>query len=245
MALRAEKRTQIAGGLIALLLAPAAFSQQQFRYEVWHGHTRPPHPVWHGQLRPGLKTKFGNPGTLTITAQGVVFEETYKKGEKPKRPHDWRWDYQDIQQLKIAPNSLTVLTYKDDGWKLGADREYHFDLSPGRTFEDTYGFLKSRLDQRFVAAIAARPANPLWVITAKRRVRLGRYEDIDNISNSGPFEFTITTFERAKLDYGSRKQFTFRLKQRLDEARYNDLWLRLNQSKGLKILEAYRAAERN
>jgi hypothetical protein len=42
------------------------------------------------------------------------------------------------------------------------------------------------------------------------------------------------------MHYGSRKSFEFELKQRLEEARYNDLWLRLNQSKGLKILNSYR-----
>ncbi len=51
---------------------------------------------------------------------------------------------------------------------------------------------------------------------------------------------TVTTFERAKTHYGDLKGFNFELKQRLDGDRYNDLWLRLNQSKGLKILTSYR-----
>jgi hypothetical protein len=46
-------------------------------------------------------------GTLTITDAGVSFEEKYKNG-KPKHPHAWRWDYQDIQQLKIARRGLLV-----------------------------------------------------------------------------------------------------------------------------------------
>jgi len=70
--------------------------------------------------------------------------------------------------------------------------------------------------------------------------RTWRYEDIENVSSSGPFQLTVTTFERAKSHYGDRKGFNFQLKQRLDEDRYNDLWLRLNQSKGLKILTSYR-----
>ena len=157
--------------------------------------------------------------------------------------------------MKVEPKSLTVLTYKDNRWKLGADREYHFDLRSAKTFEDAYGFLSKRLDQRFVAALAAAPGKPLWEIPVKRLVRFGgnegvlqvgtasivyvssrknesrtwRYEDIDNISTSGPFQLTIVTFERSKLDYGSRKQFNFELKQRLDESRYDDLWLRLNR----------------
>ena len=232
-----------------VLLAPAAFAQQEFRYQAWHGHSRPPHVK-----------KAGNMGTLTITDAGVSFEETYKDGKKPEHPHAWRWAYQDIQQLKMGPTSLTVLTYQDNKWKLGADREYKFDLVSDNTFEDAYQSLKGRLDQRFVAEAV------LWEIPVKHLLRFGgdegvlqvgsdeivyrsakksesrtwRYQDIDSIGSSGLFQLTITTFERAKTHYGNLKGFNFELKQPLEEARYNDLWLRLNQSKGLKILTSYR-----
>src|ERR1017187_10387538 len=148
MEFRIEKR--IGAFVIGLaLLAPAGFAQD-LRYDVWHGH-------------PGLrlKKKAGNMGTLTITAAGVSFEEAYESGKKPRHPHAWRWDYQDIQQLKIAPQSITVLTYKDDKWKLGADREYQFDLVGGKTFEAAYSVLKNRLDQRFVAVIPDHVSNVL------------------------------------------------------------------------------------
>ena len=253
MAFRAEKRTcRFIGGL---LLAPALFGQQSFQYEAWHVHSRSVRAS-HPRAR----------GTLTITDSGVSFQEEYRSGKTPRHPHTWRWVYQDIHELKMYSKSLTVRTYQGTEWKLGADREYEFDLLPGRTFEDSYGFLRTRLDQRFVAAIADSPAAMLWEIPVKRLVRFGgdqgllkvgadeivyrsakkgasrtwRYQDIDNISSSGPFELTITTFERAKLDYGNRKQFTFSLKAPLEEGRYNDLWLRLNQSKGLRILSSYR-----
>ncbi len=255
MEFRIKKRTGAI--LICLaLLAPASFAQS-LSYDVWHGHSRPPH----------IK-KAGNLGKLTITEAGVSFEETYNKGKAPKQPHAWRWDYQDIQQLKIAPKVLTVLTYKDNKWKLGADREYEFDLVGDKTFEGAYQLLKGRLDQRMVAAIPDHLSNLLWEIPVKHLLRFGgdegvlqvgpdtivyksadkvnsrtwRYEDIENVSSSGPFDLTITTFERAKAHYGNLKGFNFELKQRLEEARYNDLWLRLNQSKGLKILNSYRAA---
>jgi hypothetical protein len=255
MAFRIETRTRAL--LIGLaLLTPAAFAQQEFQYEAWHGHSRPPH----------IK-RAGNLGTLTITNVGVSFEETTKDG---KNPHSWRWDYQDIQQLKIAPKSLTVLTYKDNKWKLGADREYEFDLVSDKTFEDAYNMLKKRLDQRFVAAIPDSLSAALWEIPVKHLLRFGgdegvlqigtdevvynslkqgesrswRYQDIENISSSGPFQLTVTTFEHAKTHYGSLKGFNFQLKHRLEETRYNDLWLRLNQSKGLKIVTSYKESGR-
>jgi hypothetical protein len=210
--------------------------------------------------------KAGKIGTLTITEAGISFVETHKDGKKPKHPHALRWVYQDIQQLKMSPKSLTVLTYQDNKWKLGADRAYEFDLVSDRTFVDAYEFFKSRLDQRFVAAIPDLVSNGLWEIPLKHLLRFGghegvlqvgsdeivyksakkgesrawRYEDIENISSSGPFQLTITTFERAKTHYGDLKGFNFELKQPIEEARYNDLWLRLNQSKGLKVLISYR-----
>ena len=253
MEFRIEKRT--GAFLITLvLLAPAAFAQD-LRYDVWHGHSRPPH----------IK-KAGNMGTLTITDTGVSFEETYKNANKPKHPHAWRWDYQDIQQLKIAPKSLTVLTYKDNKWKFGADREYEFDLAGDKTFEDAYQLLRGRLDQRLVVAIPDLYLNTLWEIPVKHLLRFGgdegvlqvgpdaivyksadkaesrtwRYEDIENFSSAGPFQLSITTFERARSHYGNLKGFNFQLKQKLSEARYNDLWFQLNRTKGLNILNSYR-----
>jgi hypothetical protein len=255
MAFRTEKR--IGAFITGLLLSPALFAQQSLQYQAWHGHSRPPH------IR-----KAGGFGTLTIDDTGVSFQETYK-GKPPKRPHAWHWDYRDIQQLKIDPKSLTVLTYQDNKWKLGADREYEFDLVSDKTLRDAYDVLRMRLDQRFVAALPDRPADVLWEIRVKQlrwpaghegtlqvgrdkivynsskesESRTWRLEDIDNISSSGPFQLTIVSFEKAKADYGSLKEFNFQLKQRLEDSQYNDLWLRLNQSKGLKVLSFYNNAK--
>src|SRR3974377_1515190 len=118
-----------------LLLAPVLFAQQNFQYEAWHGHSRPPH----------IK-KAGGFGNLTIDDHGVSFEEKYKDNKPKKHPHAWHWDYQDIQQLRISPKSLKVLTYQDNNWKFGADREYEFDLRSDDSFERAYQVLKARLD---------------------------------------------------------------------------------------------------
>ncbi len=257
MALRIEKRT---GALVIgiALMAGTTFAQP-LQYQVWRGKSRVLN------LPPRIK-KAGNMGTLTVSDSGIAFEETGKDGKKPKHPQVWHWAYQDIHQLKISPKSLTVLSYKDNAWKFGADRQYEFDLVSEGSFTNAYELLKNRLDQRFVAEIPDKVAQLLWEIPVKHLLRFGgdegalqvgadaivfksqkegesrtwRYEDIDNISSSGPFQLTVVTFERAKTHYGDLKGFNFELKQRLDDARYNDLWLRLNQSKGLQILTSYR-----
>jgi hypothetical protein len=235
---------------LGLVLAGTA-AAQEFRYEARHDHLRK-----------------ACTGTLRIDVQGVSFEETPKKPKK--RPHAWRWTYTEIQQLRVAPKRLQVLTYKDSRWRLGADRAYNFRLAGGTRFEEVYGLLKDRLDQRFVAELADESVNPLWEVPVKllgrisgsegvlaagadrvvyRTTRPGdsrtwRYSDIDNISRSGPFQLTVTTFERAAAHYGNRKSFNFQLKEPIAEDRYNDLWRRLNQNKGLKILTLHTEKER-
>jgi hypothetical protein len=248
MAFRIEERT---GAFLTalLLLAPAGFAQQEIGFMALYRHA--------GVLRRWTTRETGN---LTISETGVSFKS---------KQHSWSWAYQDIQQLKISAQSVVVLTYEDNKRKLGADREYRFGLFTPEGLRSAYHFLdilKSRLDQRFVAAFGEPIANPLWEIPAKHLLRFGgeqgvlqigsdeivyqsskkgesrtwRYLDIQNISSSGPFQLTITTFERAKTHYGDLKGFNFELKQPLGEDRYNDLWMRLNRSKGLKILDSYR-----
>ena len=255
MEFRIEKRAcAFLSGL--LLFAPAAFAQQEFHYEAWHAHSRVTN----------MMMKARGFGRLTISSTGVSYQEITVNGEAPKHPHAFKWNYQDIQQLQMAPRSLTVTTYKDNNWKLGADRSYRFDLLGAESFGSAYQFLKLRLDQRFVAEIADHISPVLWIMPVKHLHGFGgeqgviqvgwneivytperkgeswtwRLEDIDNISSSGPFQLTIVTYERSRADYGSRKQFNFQLKRRLEETQYNDLWLRLNASHGLKVLSSYR-----
>lgn len=248
-----EFRSQKAiGALVTVLLAaaPAVCVGQEFRYEARHDHLRK-----------------GGYGKLLIDERGVSFEEAGKKGTKSG--HAWRWAYVDIQQLEVSPKTLRVLTYHDNKWKLGADREYRFELSGGSSFIDAYAFLKGRLDQRFVAALADQAMKARWVLPVKHLLRFGgsegvlgfgedevvyttdkkdesrtwRFADIENVSSSGPYQLTITTYERARTHYGNLKGFNFQLKQKLDDNRYNQLWMKVNQGKGLKILNTYR--ERN
>ena len=241
MAFRTQKTV---GFLIAVSLwsLPAAYAQQEFRYDVRHDH------------RLGSCT-----GILRIDERGVAFQEVKKN--KQQGSHAWEWPYQEIQQLELAPGKLRVLTYKDSRWKLGADREYEFQIRSGR-LEEVYGFLTERLDQRFVAALADAEGTVLWQLPVKHLGRISgsdgvlivgqnqiiyranegetsrtwRYSDIDNISSSDPFQLTLTTFERAKFHYGSRKQFNFQLKEPLNENRYNELWRSLNRTRGLNFL---------
>jgi hypothetical protein len=166
-----------------------------------------------------------HPGTMTVDEQAIAFQGVKKDS--------WRWSYPDIDELKLGEHSVRVT----------AGRTYEFR---GDVPAAVYALWKDRLDQRFVAELADHGVQPDWRTSADGVLEFGRdrivfasdrpddsrtwrISDIENISSSGPFDLTIVTFERARLDYGDRKQFTFQLKEALSEDRYNELWLKINR----------------
>ena len=198
-----------------------------------------------------------------VSYQQVLTEKQQKKKrKKPPELESVHFDYQDIQELWLSPEKLVLVTYQDRPRLLGIDKEYEFFVAGERSFAEAYPILKDKLDQRFIAALADPEAAVLWEIPVKLQgllqgsegllqvgpdrivyktdreghSRTWRYQDVENISRSGPFQLTITTYERAKTHYGSLKGFSFQLKQRLDEKRYELLWKRLNREKGLQFL---------
>jgi hypothetical protein len=189
--------------------------------------------VRHEHLRKGCA------GVMTVDENGVRFAGA--------RKHAWRWKYEDIQELRLAPESIYILTYKDSKLRLGADQGYAFT---GKIpAEELYALLRERMDQRFVAALGqvsgavsfSLPVKHLRPIAGsegmlafgadaivystptKAESRTWRYSDIESISCSGPFQLTITTLE---------KGFNFQLKQPITEARYNQLWLQIEKKNG-------------
>ena len=197
--------------------------------------------VRHEHLRKGCE------GTMIADETGVRFS-----GEKS---HSWAWTYDDIQELRLEPGKIHVLTYADNRLRLGADREY--DFTGDLPLDELYQLWHNRMDQRFVAALPQsgeaqfsipvkhlkriRGSEGALVFDAKSiqystpasaESRTWRYSDIDSIASSGPFQFTVTTFERARGHYGDRKQFNFQLKQPITEARYNQIWLQIERENG-------------
>ena len=218
-------RTQIR--ISAFLIGAVALGAQPFTFSVRHG-------------------------VLRITDSYISFED---------KKHSHEWKYSDIQQLSLSPERMRLLTYEDQRWKLGRDREYVFDHLPPQMAEQLYPFLRSMLDQRFIAELSEPLSKPLWQVDvkfergrggsegtllvgdekivyqteARGQSRTWRYKDIDNISSSSAFEITLMTLERSGWSRGAPSEFRFQLKEPLPENRYNDLWRRLNASKGLAI----------
>lgn len=248
MEYRSQKARRCVSLLVALLaMVPAGAAE--LTYEVRH----------HRALK-------NHAGVLTIGGQGIAYQQAQPKGTRKHQPklESVQFDYQDIQELWIAPDRLRLVTYKDRKWLLGDDKEFEFFLPKGKSFDAAYAMLKDKLDRRFVAAIADAQPVMLWELPVKlrgtirgsegvlqvgqdrivyktdrpRQSRTWRYQDIENVSTSDRYQLTLTTYERAKTSYGSMKGFNFQLKQPLDDKCFEALWKRLNRDKGLQFLTA-------
>jgi hypothetical protein len=249
MALRCQKATcgffRIAT-LLLLLMGPVGnAAAQNYTFEARHRH-------WHG----------GSKGVLHISPVLIAFEE---KG-KGAKTHSREWRYEEIQQLTLARNELRILTYEDSNWKFGRDREYAFDHLPQGLAPQVYPLFASSLDQRFIAALPDLRTSPEWktgakltqgihgtrgilllardqiVFDARKRddSRTWRLSDIENVSSSGRFDFTLITMEKSGLFRESMRQFHFQLETALTETQFDHLWHAINQRKGLRFLDPER-----
>jgi hypothetical protein len=227
---RIEARTLC---LIALALTPAL--ARDFEFPARHDHWRK-----------------GCAGLLRIEADGISFTQVGGK----KLAHQHRWAYQDIQQLEVTDGRIVrVLSYRDRRLLLGKDQPFEFTLDGKPDLMPVYQALRDRLDQRFIARLGDIQGQPLWQIEVKRlgairgtegtlavfadrvvyhtkttaQSRTWRDADLVNISSAGPFQLTVTTLEK-------RGVFDFQLKQPLNAANYDSLWLRLNKPRGLALI---------
>ena len=167
----------------------------------------------------------GGPGVLRIGENSIAFDE---QGKHVK--HSRTWKYDDIQELILGPETLRIVTYEDNRWQLGRDRVYVFDKLPASLAAEWYPVFRTRLDARFVAALADDQVPAEWQMPAKLMYGRGgsqgvllmgadrvvynssqpgesrtwRMGDLENVSSSGVFDLTLTTHER---------EFRFQLKQ--------------------------------
>ena len=207
-------------------------------------------PVCHKHLRKGAL------GRIEIGAAGIAFTEPGRHAV-----HSREWKYEDIQQLTLSPAALTVLTYDDQKWQFGRDREYVFDQLPQGFAARIYPAIQNRLGPRFAAHLRETELQTEWEIPAKFLRRFGgtqgtllagtdRIEfkagkdsftwllaDIENISTASPFDLSIMTLERSGVLHSSTVEYRFQLKAALSEDRYNELWRKVSAAKGVQVLQ--------
>ncbi|MBI4455551.1 MAG: hypothetical protein HY644_06590 [Acidobacteria bacterium] len=194
-------------------------------------------------------------GTLVIGAADVQYQS---KGEK----QPLRWGFGDIQQFKLEPSYLEILTYQDQKWRFGKDKIFRFKILEGSVDTELSHFLRQRIAGVFVTAILPRDfENPVYKVPVRHRLagrdsqgmlevyndkvmyrsdskqesRIWTYQQIESFAFPSLREFEVVTDE--KKFGGPTRTFRFQLKEVLPESIYDYLWIRIYGS-------AYYPAER-
>jgi len=204
-------------------------------------------------------------GSIAITAGGIEYKEG-ARAKPRKKPHRYSWTWADTQQATLSAKELTVVTYEDRWTKLGADREMTFRLAADQALGAASASLRAGLERKYVAAIAPVGTPPQWSLAAKhlkgfkgetgtiemreeglsfRSAEMARtwlWADIENVSSAGPYELTLTTYERSRAHYGGRRDFTFQLREPVTPERVDQLWRRATRP--TQVLSEFTTKER-
>ncbi len=205
--------------------------------------------VWHKHARGGAQ------GSLDVSATGIVFRE---QGKHEDHSRAWKWE--DLQQVLLSPDEMQVLTYEDRKWQFGRDRAYTFQDLPEGFASSIAAILRTNLQSRFVAAMAAAGAaewqvparllegnkGVLGVISYRPGVlsfagpgqsRTWPVEYIENINSSGPLQLMVATYEKYGRLHGGNRQVRFQLRAPMAPEQYQELWRAVNRVQGLQVLE--------
>ena len=221
----AMKRVVNALALSILVLGSRAAFAQQFRYPVEHDHT--------------FKSCKGE---LVINRDGVE----YRTGNKE---HARKWSYTDIRMIKlVSPRKLEVISYESSRMKFGGDKTFEFKVLTGGVTKEVSDFLLSRVGRPLATSFVASEEKPRFEIPVRHRHSFGgdqgrlkiyadrviyesekqagsrywRWSDVKGISRTGPYQFSITTFE-PQLG-GPTKTYNFDLKEPMGDSMYDYLW---------------------
>jgi len=201
---------------------------QEFRYRVEHQHA--------------IKSCKGE---LVINQDGVEYRTENKK-------HARKWSYTDIEMINLrSPRKLEILTYESGRMTLGRDRAFEFKVLDKEVTKEVSDFLLKRVERPLATTFVASEEKPQYAIPVRHRRSFGgdqgtlkvyadrviyesqkpessrywRWSEIKSFSLIGRYEFSITTFE-PKLG-GPTKTFNFDLKEQVNDAMYDYLWVRV------------------
>jgi hypothetical protein len=131
-------------------------------------------------------------------------------------------------EARLAPPEIDArISPPDEGPSVGKDERkasYEFPVKHLGTIKGNQGRLIFAAD-RVIYRSGDRDAARTW-----------RYEDIESITSGGIYDLALTTYEREKFHYASRRVYNFQLKTALDRDTYDELWRFVNGKKGLGSL---------
>ena len=155
------------------------------------------------------------------TSAGVTPVAIYEFLEsRTQRPIEARLAPQANDAGLAPPENVARISPPEEG-KDASKAIYEFPVKHLGTIKGNQGRLIFAAD-RVIYRSGDRDAARTW-----------RYQDIESITSGGIYDLAITTYEREKFHYASRRVYNFQLKTALDRDAYDDLWRFVNGKKGL------------
>lgn len=221
---------KVMGALILSILVSGgrAALAQEFKYSVEHDH-----------LFKSCK------GELIINLQGVEYRTD-------NREHARSWSYADIQMIKLATaKKIEVISYESSRMRLGRDKTFAFKALKGEVTKEVSDFLLAHVGRPLATGFVASEEKSQYEIPVRHRHSFGgeqgrlkvyadrvvyesakqegsrywRWSDVKGISRTGPYQFSVMTFE-PKLG-GPTKTYNFDLKEPMGDAVYEYMWAKV------------------
>lgn len=217
----------VAACCLTLVASAGQLSAQEYSFSVKHPHLLG-----------------GCTGKLTVHTEGIEYVTEESK-------HARKWSYLDLKRIEISSrHELTLYTYRDSKYRLGADEKFKFKLQDGEVRAEIYHFLLSRALRPLVTrvpfpsgsdssafslqvkhvhvlggcegALKVGEDQIIYETSHPKDSRVWFYRDIESIGLMNEFAFRLTTI---------LKTYTFDLKERMTSAQYDFIWARVYQLK--------------
>ncbi len=186
----------------------------------------------------------------------LIFNEATVEYRTRKAEHAHVWNYEDIQQVEIAPGRISILTYENKRIALGADRIFSFKVISGELNDDFRRQIQGKLSRPLVSSIVPVQAPARYTIPVRHRRALGGdsegvlelagdyvvyrsrkpkdsriwlYEDLLSFGSTGPFQLRLGALQKTGGEYGEERNYVFDLKRRLKPEEYDFIWEKINR----------------
>lgn len=218
--------------ILLILSAPIMAQAQGFEFSVEHEHT----------LR-------NCRGKLFITEEKIEYLSAHQGDSRV-------WRYVEIRQIKVvSPTKLEITSYEDQKRMLGRDRIFKFKLLDGQISSEISALFRGKTKYPVATSVIPESSeSPKFEFLVKHLHTFGgcegtlkiysdrviyqsvdktessrywRWTDIQSISRSNLYQFSLTSFE--PQFGGPTKSFNFELKERMEESVYDYLWEKINR----------------
>jgi hypothetical protein len=100
----------------------------------------------------------------------LVFDDRTVAYISDKKEHSRTWKYEDIQQLAILPDRISILTYDSKKMALGADQVFNFKLLSGKPGDQFRQKMTAKLSRPLVSGIVPEEIEARFIIPARHRL---------------------------------------------------------------------------